>query len=151
MSVYRLWRMERETEVSFGEGIHLVGYDQQMTDATLSLRLYWRANVSPEAEYSLFVHLTPQDSREAVVQWDGPPAMSSRPTYTWTEPGETIVGEWISVDFPADIPPGEYRVLVGLYDFYSGQRLPVTDSAPGSIEGVLEGDSVHLLNLSVSE
>ncbi len=150
MSVYRLWRMEQETDVAFGEGIRLVGYDQQVSDAALSLRLYWQADVSPDAEYSLFVHLAPRDSRGAVSQWDGPPAMSSRPTYTWTEPSETIVGEWISVEIPEGIPPGEYRVLVGLYDFYSGQRLAVIDNGPGSIAGILEGDSIYLFRLHIA-
>jgi hypothetical protein len=148
-SVCRLRRMERETDVSFDQGIRLVGYDQAESEAALSLRLYWRADVPPDAEYSLFVHLAPQDSRDAVAQWDGPPVMSSRPTYTWTEPGETIIGEWISAEIPTDIGSGEYRVLVGLYDFHSGQRLAVTSSEPDSIEGVLESDSVYLFSLSV--
>ncbi len=34
--------------------------------------------------------------------------------------------ETVSLTLPADLPPGEYPVNVGLYDFATGQRLPVT-------------------------
>ncbi len=33
--------------------------------------------------------------------------------------------ETVSLTLPVDLPPGEYPVNVGLYDFDSGQRLPV--------------------------
>ena len=59
---------------------------------------------------------------ETVSQKDGPPAGGRYPTSLW-ETGEIIVDE-VTLSL-ADLPPGQYRPMVGLYDFTTGTRLTV--------------------------
>mgnify|MGYP006883662144 CR=1 FL=1 len=67
------------------------------------------------------------------AQHDGFPAGGDRPTSAWT-PGE-IVFDAHSIRLPADLPPGEYTVIVGLYDWQAGANLAATGSnvQPGHI------------------
>lgn len=128
--IYRLWPMQTPLNVRFGPAIRLVGYDVEDADLTpggvLTLHLYWQAENTPPGDYSLFVHLTPLDSRSPLAQVDGPPARLERPTPSWNAPSETLVSQPIVLSLPPDLPAGEYRVLVGLYDYMSGARLSVT-------------------------
>ncbi len=148
--MYRLWPMQTSLDVRFGP-IHLVGYDVEdaklIAGGALTLRLYWQAESTPPGDYSLFVHLTPLDSRAPLAQVDGPPARLERPTPSWNAPSETLVSQLIVLSLPADLPAGEYRVLVGLYDYVSGARLPVT-VADGEV-WALADDSLQLLTIAV--
>jgi hypothetical protein len=151
MAVYRLWRMEQEVEVSFGDAIRLVGYDGGAVapGEDFAVRLYWQADRTPQRDYSLFVHFAPEDAREQVHQWDGPP-VKVRPTYTWDEPTETLIGDTIRVSLPPDVPPGRYRVLLGLYDSETWQTLPVTlHDDGGQLAGVVGGDALHFTTITV--
>lgn len=154
MSVFRLWRPQVEPAVTFGDAVNLVGYDADYAgeQRMLTLRLYWQADSLPAQEYSLFVHVAPLDDRQPVAQWDGPPAMPTRPTYSWDTPAETIIGDPIVITLPADLPAGEYRVLLGLYNYHTGQRLPVNVAVSDeAVQGVLPDDTLHLSDLTVAE
>lgn len=153
MSVFRLWRPQHETAVTFGDAVVLAGYDTEYAadDSVLTLRLYWRAGSTPAADYSLFVHVVSQDDRAPVAQWDGPPAMPTRATYSWDTPDETIIGDPITVPLPEDLPSGEYRVLIGLYDYLTGARLPVLLVSEEAVQGGLADDSLHLQNFTIAE
>jgi len=39
-----------------------------------------------------------------------------------------VIDDLHPVPLPSDMPAGEYRVIVGMYDLETGQRLPVYDS-----------------------
>ncbi|MBI5668263.1 MAG: hypothetical protein HZC41_09675 [Chloroflexi bacterium] len=146
---YRLWRMEVETDVRFGDAIRLVGYDRSAEavapDDSLTLRFYWNVSQTPADNYSLFVHLVPMNEYTVLAQADGAPAVTERPTLTWNEPSETLISPPFTVTVPADLSPGEYRVMVGLYNFQSGARLPVFDAS-----GAPLGDALPLMILSVN-
>lgn len=120
---------------SFGNEIALLGYD--LTDETglpitnnlqpisnhqtLNLKLYWQAETVPVADYTTFLHLRNADN-ETVIQKDQPPAQGRYPTSLWSA-GEVIVDE---IRLPlADIQPGEYTPVIGLYNFETGIRLPL--------------------------
>ena len=116
---------------SFGNQITLLGYDltpptqnSQFNPQQLNLTLYWRAEAIPETDYTTFVHL--RDNRDKLVaQQDGPPANGRYPSSLW-DAGEIIVDE---VSLPVSgVPAGDYTLVVGLYDFANGQRLPVADN-----------------------
>jgi hypothetical protein len=144
MAVYRLWRMQHETDARFGDAIRMVGYDQSgdTLDAgeTLRLRFYWQAAATPAANYSLFVHLTPLDTFDVLAQADGSPAAPERLTLTWDDPRETIIGRWFDLVVPADLSAGDYQLRVGLYDFNTGARLPI------NVDG---GDSLALTRVRI--
>ncbi len=112
----------------FGDEITLLGFDVQgsrfnVGPETLNLELvfYWHAERIPAADYTVFLHLR-NGANENVAQKDSPPASGRYPTGLW-DAGEIIVDE---ITLPvADVPPGEYTPVVGLYNFVDGARLPV--------------------------
>lgn len=128
--IYRVMPPQQPVGVTFGEQIQLIGYDSsaagtlQPADA-VTLRFFWQADAMPTANYSVFIHLTPLDSREVLAQADGAPALPTRPTLTWDDPDEVLVSDVFTLAVPDDLPAGTYRGLIGLYDFNTGERLPV--------------------------
>jgi hypothetical protein len=144
MTAYRLWRMQVETDVPFGDQIHLVGYDvdggiPSAAGESLRLRFYWQASAPPVDNYSLFVHVMPVDRVEVITQADGNPARSDRLSLTWTEPSETLISPLFEITLPPDLSAGDYRVLIGLYNYQTGVRLPVgaADNA-SDVEGAYQ-------------
>jgi hypothetical protein len=69
------------------------------------------------------------------------PANWSRPTHTWA-PGEPIVDEH-QIPLPAEITPGAYRIVVGLYDEKTGRRVTLYDVSGQST------DHIELADLTV--
>jgi hypothetical protein len=113
----------------------LLGYDllddqaQPLSDSSLSLegvqnlnlKLYWRSEASLPLDYTVFVHIR-DEAGETVAQQDQPPLQGAYPTSLW-DPGEVIADELV-----IPLPPGlegRYEIVVGLYDFKTGARLPV--------------------------
>ena len=84
----------------------------------------WLAHGRPAADYTVFIQLWPaaaQVRAGAAAGFDGPPLAGDYPTSLWAA-GEVIVDS-----HPLDLsllPPGEYRVLAGLYNAATGDRLP---------------------------
>jgi hypothetical protein len=136
----------RPAEVTFGDQIHLLGFDLSSTQdneitTTHTLTLYWQA-LSPMADdYKVFVHLVGPDGTIA-SQDDAPPGGLFYPTSAWL-PGETVVSSY-TLSVPAGVLPGEYRLLVGLYRPVGGERLPAVDAAGQSL-----GDAVRLTVIPV--
>lgn len=130
--VYRLLPPQVTVNVTYGENIRMVGYDLNKTAAApgddLRLRPYWQAASPPQANDSMFVHLLPAGETAPVAQYDGAPASGARLPVTWDDPDEVVVGAWATVPLPGDLPPGAYRLALGLYNFETGQRLPIDDT-----------------------
>ena len=112
----------------FGDGpnLTLLGYDLAQTTVedrpALRLTLYWRSEAPLPVDYTTFVHLR-NAAGEVVAQQDQPPLHGAYPTSLW-DPGE-IIADTITVLLPEDLAPGPYRLVVGMYDLYTGQRLAV--------------------------
>ncbi len=121
--------------------VTLLGYDLEslptgncqssIVNCQLSLRLYWRSDSPLPLDYTTFVHLR-DVAGNTVAQKDQPPLNGAYPTSLW-DPGE-IIADTISVPLPADLPTGEYQLVVGLYDLGTGVRLAVPGSADNSLE-----------------
>jgi hypothetical protein len=79
------------------------------------LTLYWEALGVPQADYTVFVHLL-DEAGQLVAGSDAPPGY---PTSIWS-PGEIIPDEHT---MPTPLPPGPYRLAIGLYHQPSGERL----------------------------
>ena len=69
---------------------------------------------------------------ETVAQKDQPPLDGAYPTSLW-DPGEIIADELI-IPLPDELPSGEYSLVIGLYDFTTGLRLPVPGAADDSLQ-----------------
>jgi len=121
--------------VDLADGVTLRGYDLSATEVApgevITLTLYWEARESPSADYQVFVHLL-GDGPEPLAQGDGPPLLGDYPTTMWA-PGE-VVADSHPVTLPADLPPGRYRLLVGMYDLATMARLARLDGGGDSVE-----------------
>ncbi len=78
----------------------------------LEVHLTWRALGKIDAYYSTYVKLFDAEGN-AIAGWDGQPQGGEAPTLLWV-PRETIEDS-VVLAVPADTPPGEYRVEVGMY------------------------------------
>ncbi len=87
---------------------------------TLALSLYWQAGGPTETPYTVFTHLLGPDG-QVYGQWDNPPVAGTYPTTEW-QPGEKVVDQY-RIQVAGDAPPGEYRLVVGMYDPVSGARV----------------------------
>ena len=113
----------------FGPTIRLPAYYMGVpTDGLLDLTFYWQAQAVPERDYAVFVHLV-NEAGEIVAQVDSIPAGGTRPTTGWR--AREVITDSHNLPIPADLPPGPYRVYLGLYDPAGGTRPSVTlDGAP---------------------
>jgi hypothetical protein len=68
------------------------------------------------------VHLLNSGSK-VVAQRDLQPQAGAAPTTTWL-PGEILTDAY-TLSLPGDLPPGDYRLIAGMYNAASGQRLAV--------------------------
>jgi hypothetical protein len=99
--------------------------DQVVAGETMALALHWQPIAAFDGDYVVFVHVEVEGER-IWGQSDARPVCGTLPTIDWV-PGETVIdGRFLRID-PAT-PPGEYPVIVGLYDPQTGERLPVSGS-----------------------
>ena len=121
--------LEVRTDARLGDEVTLVGADWEprgetlQPGATLTVTLVWQGEREMETSYRVFLHLLGPDG-SLVAQSDGEPAGWTRPTTGWV-PGEVVVDERV-LSLPAALPPGEYRLTVGMYR-YGGPRLLTPD------------------------
>ena len=109
---------------------------------TLDLTLYWQSLAPVAARYKIFVHLVGESGpADLMAQADAYPHL---PTNSWL-PGE-YVQDRLHLELPADLSPGSYRLLVGVYEEGPGARLPAYGA-----DGRLLGDSLELESLAVGE
>jgi hypothetical protein len=141
--------MQHTSGANFDDKVQLLGYDLPTTRLspgdTLPLTLTWRSLTSDMREsYTVFVHLVGPDGA-IYGQWDKEPGQRSKqPTTGWVE-GE-VVPDPMPVPLAPDAPPGNYRVLVGLYLAPDGPRLPLRDD-----RGNVIGDALELTRLRVGD
>ena len=107
----------------------LAGYSLETGPEALTLTLVWNPTQTPEVDYRVFVHLS-DESGHIWSQSNGIPAEQARPTTGWVA-GEYIVDQRILL-LPPEMPPGTYRLWVGLFDAETLQRAQV--SGPGAAE-----------------
>jgi 4-amino-4-deoxy-L-arabinose transferase-like glycosyltransferase len=121
-------------DAALADGITLGGYDLNPQPAypgeMLQVTLYWQATGRPSKGYTVFIHLLDTGGNQVAVA-DGPPVNGDYPTYLWRA-GEQIVDDHI-MTLPADLPPGEYQMAVGLYDPATLNRVPLLNGQGDAI------------------
>ncbi len=109
----------------FGDAIELTGYQLPPAPVSpgdiLQVALQWHAIQSPQKNYTVFVQVLDAENH-LVGQRDAAP---QPPTSMW-HAGATI-DDRHGVLIAPGTPPGEYRLVVGLYDANTGVRLPLPD------------------------
>jgi uncharacterized membrane protein len=112
----------------------LVGYqlneDRAKPGENLKVTLYWRAGQSTDQNYSVFVHL---ESDRVWAQHDAWPVDGKKPTSTWAQ--EEVISDQHVVPIGEDVPPGSYRLVVGMYDAGVLRNLSAYESNGQPIEG----------------
>jgi len=99
---------------------YTVGGDER-PGTTLGLALVWEVyDTPPKQRYHFFHHLLDENGA-LVAQADGPGVFSR-----YWQPGE-FFETWFDIAVPADIVPGRYQLVVGLYDWPSLERSHLTD------------------------
>ena len=115
-------------EERLGESLRLRGYEVDTSSVragdTLSLKVYWQADTPLTNDYTIFTQLL--DSNGTLAQgWDSQPLGGYFPTSQW--PANEIVTDIVQLPLPADLPPGDYTLITGLYLLDTGERLIQAD------------------------
>jgi hypothetical protein len=128
------WQGDRQEKVSprpvwvnFADQFALAGY--QLTppsnmDGALDLDIWWVGLTRPAEDYKVFVHVD-DEAGQRWAQHDTQPLFGMAPTTRW-EVNE-LVRDHYRLELPADLPPGEYQIFVGLYPAESALNLDVLD------------------------
>jgi len=134
-------RVHRDLTLRFGDVLELRGYALSEPTAQwgrgLGIHFEWQVLRDPDKYYAVFVHLLDDAGR---VWGQGDRWVMNEalvPTVFWKQ-GDAV-SDRTTASLTPGIPPGEYRLVIGVYDRISQQRLPVMDSA-----GQTQGDSYDI-------
>lgn len=98
---------------------------------SIEVSLYWRALGESDRSYKVFLHLV-SDQGAVAAQHDSPPALGAQPTTGWVR--DEVITDLHPLALPLDLAPGRYRLVAGLYDEATSQRLPT--GLPGDALGL---------------
>lgn len=116
---------ERATPARFGEGLYLRGVTLKRSADQLVVTPSWDVRADLPSDYLLFLHLLDNSGRR-IAQIDvAPNGAEGPPTSGWL-PGEQIAVP-LPLPLPQNLPAGDYRLVMGLYDARSGERLPLRE------------------------
>jgi hypothetical protein len=118
------------SNLRIGDTAELVGYSFGLASVrrgqTLPVAIYWRGLIPSGASYTIYVQAIDREDRKA-GQIDALPCNGRCLTTMW-RPGD-VIGQRYDLPISPDAPPGEYQVIVGMYDLETGVHLPAQDSA----------------------
>lgn len=126
--------IRRALNFTLGTNIRLTGYDLDRREVfpgqALQLTLHWQATAPIAQRYKVFAHViggvNPATRTPVWAQMDNEPMGDSHPTNAW-QVGEPIDDRY-GLMLPADIPPGDYLIEIGMYAAATQERLAVFDA-----------------------
>ena len=127
-------------DAQFGEAIRLRGVTVDQTPGQITITPSWDVRGKLDADYLLFLHIFNAEGQR-VAQIDVAPNGAGPAASAW-QPGEQLAVP-LPVPFPAELPAGSYRVVLGLYDPAAQTRLPLTAGTAAPVE--LAGEHALLL------
>ncbi len=123
------WQPQHALDADFGGLARVTGFDVSAAEVNpgddWELTLYWEALAHMDVDYTVFIHVE-DAAGNIVAQTDLPPTGGLYPTSAW-KPGHTLKVSY-RVTIPEGTPAVEYRVIVGLYDPITGERVPLLDA-----------------------
>jgi len=127
-------------DARFGDAILLEGYALSTTRAApgdiLQLTFFWRTDSVLTERYKVFVHLYADVNAPPVAQTDSEPGGGLVLTTIW-QAGQRVADNH-GLLLPPELPAGEYRLMLGLYNIQNLERLPV------SVGDTIAGDRLDL-------
>ena len=133
---------------NFDNRVHLLGYQLDKTTwrpgEELVVRLYYYVEQAPLVNYKLFLHVAELDDSGKLTQIDAEPMFNFSPTTRW-DAGEFVFDQ-VRLPLAADLKPGRYRLVIGLYAPETVQNLPVLGGG-----AALPGDRAALGEVEIAE
>jgi len=124
---FKLPRVGHPLRADLGDEVRFLGYDLKSDHVPpggfVELTLYWQAQRALDVNYTVFTQVL-DANYQAAGQWDNWPRQNAYPTRLWAA-GE-IVDDSYRIPIDPHAPPGEYTIVVGMYNAETGERLPVT-------------------------
>jgi lysophospholipase L1-like esterase len=146
----------RLMSVKLGDSIRFLGYVAAGTniehDQTIHLTFGWQAVKNIDTSYTIFIHILDGDGRQwggkdslpcrsncptnhwSQGRWMAPPdssviLQSSSGVRTWMKTGEShpLFFDDHKIIVDPQTPPGEYTLVMGMYDVITGERLSACD------------------------
>lgn len=134
--------------ITVGDGLFgLAGVtveQQPTTEGTaLTFTLAWRAGaVAPSFDYALSAQaFDSAGNKVAQIDWQPHDPLGPRPMSSWL-PGEQIQ-DTQRLLLPAALPPGTYQLLLSIYHWQTGERLPVVGEATAA------GDTIVMASVEL--
>jgi 4-amino-4-deoxy-L-arabinose transferase-like glycosyltransferase len=132
-------QMERSLFEDFAGELRLVGSaggaGLYRPGDTVALSLFWQARTKPARAYIVFVQL--QDAAGKPWALTETPDLGNGYTLDQLTPGQSVRAQY-SLLIPATAPDGSYRLVAGLLDPTTKQRVPAS-----------QGDQVNLIKLAL--
>jgi len=118
--------MQHRMRVKFSDRMELLGYNlpvlTTVPGGAIPFDLFWRSRGDSLEDYIVFTQLVDGEGRVLAAQ-ESAPVDGGYPTTLWAR-GE-IVRDQRELVVAANVPGGEYHLVVGLYHAASGERLRV--------------------------
>jgi hypothetical protein len=109
----------------------------------LPFTLSWQASGPISIELTTFAHLLDSNGHVAAqLDWTPQDELGYLPTTAW-QPGRPVTDHQ-AIPLPADLSPGEYRLVAGWYYPVTGDRLPVSSDQTGD-----GGDVIQLGTITI--
>lgn len=115
-------------DVVLGELAVLESWELAWSEAnpgSLQVALRWRPVQPSSAPLNSFVQALDAQSGTLLAAWDGAPQAGFAPATQW-QPGQAVE-ERVVLALPDDAPSSPVRLIAGLYDPATGQRLTTSD------------------------
>lgn len=120
-------------EATFGDHLRLMGYtvhaaEPLLPGGTVDVWLEWAVLAETPRNWSTFVHLTDPVLGVPIAQRDMYLGQGLLPT-SLLHTGEKITNYYQLQVPPTAVAPADLALAVGLYDFYTAERLPLSSGA----------------------
>ncbi len=116
-----------KTDIAFENGLRLTGIrlppSPHPASEPLAIVLRWETSAPLPIDYTIFLHMTDADGN-VIAQNDAQPRWLFENPMTRWQPGQPVLD---SHTLAAPLPPGNYRLRLGLYNWQTLERLPLSD------------------------
>ncbi len=117
------------------EGVYLLDVSRTQSRDSFSVRAEWGTGDWQPRPLTVFIHLIGENN-QLVTQLDLPLGGDDYPAALWGDNERTFATTY-EVPLPESLPPGEYSILLGVYDSQTLERRAVVDTS-----GAAQGDNV---------